>query len=143
MKQALLPRMLRAHVVMMLLMSAGCGGSAKQWKVAPVTGKVSYKSAPVPMGTVTFIPMRSGPTATGEIDKDGNYSLTTPEGGKGAVVGSYKVIITAVDYRPGLPEDPNAGIKALIPEKYSDVEKSGLAGEVKEDKNVIDFNLAD
>ena len=79
----------------------GCGGDesglGRRYKV---TGKVTYKGAAVPHGTVNFIPTKPPPpegrAATGEI-KDGYYSLSTTGNDDGALPGDYNVAIIAMD----------------------------------------------
>src|SRR6478752_10675518 len=85
-------------IVMLLYLAAavaiGCtkkGGLA----TAPVSGKVTYRGKAVPTGTVMFVPSE-GPAATGEIGSDGSYKLTTFSPGDGAVIGTHKVTITAL-----------------------------------------------
>jgi hypothetical protein len=126
----------------LLAVVAGCGGEPKL-QTATVTGTVTYKGEVLKTGDVTFIPVTAGPAAMGSIGPDGKYTLQTA-GQPGAVPGKYRVAIVAVEVTPGLPEDPNAGSRQLIPEKYGSDSTSGLEREVVADKeNVIDFTLED
>jgi hypothetical protein len=120
----------------------GCGGPTSKYPTAPVRGKVTYKSAPVPNGTVMFIP-ENGPTATGQIQQDGTYVLTSDEA-NGAVLGSHKVVITALeDMTNVLPEQQSGLPKSIIPSKYSNDVSSGLTAQVADQDNVINFDLTD
>jgi hypothetical protein len=127
--------MLAAAVVF----STGC--DSKRPKTAVVRGKVTYDGRPVPNGTITFIPT-SGPTATGEIQSDGSYTLTTSRSGDGAVLGQHKVVIVAMQDMSGrLPEERVALPPPIIPEKYTSIATSDLRAEVQEGENTFNFDL--
>jgi hypothetical protein len=85
------------------LAAAGCG-PGHGMTLGRVQGKVSFKGAPLTYGTVSFVPDTSkgtdGPIATGTIQKDGSYILSTDEGGDGALVGHHKVSIVGLDPTP-------------------------------------------
>ena len=141
----------------------GCGGDesglGRRYKV---TGKVTYKGAPVPHGTVNFLPTKPPPpegrAATGDI-KDGYYSLATTGNNDGALPGDYNVAIVALDVdlaaaasskeAGGMIHQGDAAhqkaqknAKKLIPAKYSSGETSGLKAKVEAAKT-IDFDLKD
>src|SRR5262245_4451842 len=67
---------------------SACTGGPRTF---PVKGTVMYNGKPVPKGTVLFTPVTSGPTATGEINKNGTYQLTTYKPGDGACLGEDRV----------------------------------------------------
>jgi hypothetical protein len=120
------------------LAAAGCGGGIKTY---PVRGKVTYNGKAVPNGTVTFI-SATGPSATGELQKDGSYSLKTTGAGSGAPAGSYAVIVVAMeDMADRLPEDRRPLPPPLVPNKYSSAATTDLKAEVEAKENVIDFDL--
>src|SRR5262249_17280259 len=97
--------------------TAGCDNGRP--KTAVVKGKVTFNGKPVPHGTVLFVPVVPGTTATGAIAPDGSYSLTTFKKGDGAVLGKHKVAILAMDDKPGaLPTDANLP-PPIVPDKYS------------------------
>lgn len=126
--------------VVALAFLAGCS-SKRGLETAPVSGKVTYKGKPLPNGTVMFVP-GEGPAATGEIDKDGNYQLTTYAAGDGAVLGNHKVSITALaDIGSALPEQRNPTPPSLLPAKYLSHDTSGLTVEVKRGNNEANFEL--
>ncbi len=126
---------------------AGCGGNGNRPRTAKVTGRVTYEGKAIPTGSLLFVPEGGGPSAQGNIAEDGTYTLGTFKETDGAVLGNFKVIITAwtrAEGGSGLPEDAgkgNAAPVSLIPEIYGDMEKSGLTATVKEEANQIDFNL--
>ena len=145
-----------------MLVVLGCGGDdsglGRRYKV---TGKVTYKGAAVPQGTVNFIPTKPAPpegrAASGEI-KDGYYSLSTTGDGDGALPGEYNVAIVAVEIDmtsavakgplPKIHEGDAAYLKAvknakkLVPDKYGVSETSGLKATGRRGET-IDFPLKD
>jgi hypothetical protein len=94
-----------------MLVLTGCG-NGDNFSTAPVTGKVVLNGEPVTEGSITFSPISdgkselSGKPASGTIQSDGTFTLTTYEEGDGAVVGKHRVM-----YSPPLivPGDPAAG----------------------------------
>jgi len=138
----------------------GCdsGGGDDIGKRYSVSGRVTYKGNPVPKGSVLFTPLDdSGRPASGNLQKDGSYTLTTATPGDGALAGKYRVGITAVelDYSKAKRKRvvkgmiiPEPGIgplratkKEFVPLKYSDPTKSKLTAEVKPESNKINFEL--
>jgi hypothetical protein len=144
-----------------LLVVIGCGddGLGKRY---PVSGKVTYKSEPVAIGTVTFF-ATSGKDAethgaTGAI-KDGYYSMSTIGGEDGVFPGDYQVSIAArkADMSQAKANQEKTGgsfrqddvakayknAESLIPKKYESTEKSGLKAKVEAHSNTINFDLTD
>lgn len=122
----------------------GCGGGSK---TAPVHGRVSLDGKPLTAGTVTFTP-EAGRSATGYIQSDGTFSLTTFAEGDGALPGPHKVSVSGGSVGP--PQRPNfdtddvkgAVSKAVIPVKYANPDASGLTFEVKlGEDNAPEFDL--
>jgi len=135
----------RALALLALLAAStwGCGSKSERPETLPVQGKVTYKGQPVPKGTVTF-QSDSGQTATGEIQSDGTYKLSTFAEGDGALPGHHKVMIIANDADPTLMPGSSPGYKPpkdLVPKKYEKLETSGLQADVTKDKSSIDFEL--
>lgn len=79
--------------------SVGCGGSSGEFKVAPVKGKVIFNGQPVTSGSIHFRPVAvqgakegmQGKPASGQIQSDGTFVLTTFRQGDGAIVGKHEV----------------------------------------------------
>jgi hypothetical protein len=134
----------RRHFVALLLGVAvvsltGCGNNKKKTNI--VRGKVTFNGKEVPNGTITFFP-ENGPTASGEIQPDGSYTLTTFKTGDGAIEGAYKVVIVAMqDQSNRLPEDRNPLPATIVPDKYTSIATTDLRAEVKAGENTFDFNL--
>lgn len=78
-----------------LLAVVGCGGGSDVTRY-DVSGTVTFDGAPVPAGTITFLPAsgNTGPGGSATI-KDGKYD--TAAGGKGPTGGPHTVVITGFD----------------------------------------------
>jgi hypothetical protein len=127
-------------LVCSVLVLAGCGGD--RLRTAKVNGKVTYKGKPVPNGTVTFIPEGGGPSATGEIQSDGTFTMTTYSSGDGAILGKHKVVIAAMaDMGDRLPEERSPLPPPIVPDKYTSPATSDLTTEVKDEENKPVFDL--
>jgi hypothetical protein len=131
-------------VTLAICIAAGCSGGNQG--LAAVKGRITYKGKPVPNGTVNFLPEDANkPSATGEIQPDGSYSLKTVVSNRpsdGAVVGKHKVVIVAMqDMASRLPEDRIPLPPPIVPIKYTSPATSTLTAEVEDNENVIDFDL--
>ncbi len=115
----------------------GCSKAPQGPQLSPVKGKVVYKGEPVPNATVTFIPTK-GPAAVGRTNEAGEFELIS-NGKPGAVEGDHKVTVRAVEggfSAENVPFDSPEYDKImsgkmpkekwLIPEKYGNVDLSGL-----------------
>jgi hypothetical protein len=108
-----------------VLLALGCGGSKK---IVPVSGKVTVDGKPMADLTVTFSPeaepgsIEGGISSTGKTNADGEYTLTTSDGRKGAQVGKHRVSIVLLAADPGDGDHrPRPGsLKNKIPPKYND-----------------------
>src|SRR5438876_3616722 len=98
-----------------VLATAGCS----QPKFYPVRGKVIiFAVGPLTEGEIRFRPIsRPGLVATGKVQKDGTFSLSTPDHGEGVLEGDCQVAIVF---------EPPSG-KRPIAERYSDYSTSGLS----------------
>ena len=63
----------------------------------PVKGKVTYKGQPLTTGTVRFEPDGYGRMASGKLQSDGTYVLSTLKEADGVVAGTHRVFITDLD----------------------------------------------
>ena len=91
---------LKSLTVIFALLGAcsGCGMSGgANAALIPVKGKVTYKGQPLTQGRVTFESEDTGRRASGKLQSDGSFVLTTYKEGDGVVAGDYMVIITDVD----------------------------------------------
>ena len=135
-------RALTLFPVLALLM-CGCGQSGPE--TYPVTGTVSYRGSPLPLGTVMFVPKEGPPSKPAAIDEHGRYRLD-------AVAGEHAVAVTAMPPRPGGRPDPTVeggvdytgvpAVKSLIPMKYYRYHTSGIAVKVEaKTPNTIDIDI--
>lgn len=116
------------------LLVSGCGGG-NGLETAPATGQVTLNGQPLPYGAVSFRP-KAGSPATGEIQADGSFTLTTYRNGDGAIVGAHEVLVSATEAHAGTAKPVDPGMeapipKSLIPEKYASFSTSGITAEVK------------
>ena len=86
-------------------LAAGCGGGGGP-VIVPVKGKVVCDGKPITGGTIAFHPIASdggsepGKLASGVINSDGTFYLTTHSDGDGGTVGENVVFIS-----PPIPGD--------------------------------------
>jgi len=125
---------LKSITLAALLLGAcsGCGGSGSLPTLIPVKGKVTYKGQPLTKGTVRFEPDGYGRMATGDLQADGTFVLTTYQTGDGVVAGQHKVFITGTGSNPR---------KELVPQKYTTADGSKLTADVNPDHTEFTFNL--
>ena len=116
--------------------ACGCGGGDIP-ELAPVTGTVTLDGAPFPHAIVYFHTQKEkgGRPAAGTTDDEGKYELVYLDGVNGAHIGLNKVEIVT-EWPEG---EPGEGESEKIPEKYNT--KTTLTAEVKDERNVFDFNL--
>jgi hypothetical protein len=131
--------------LVLIALCVGCGDSDRL-PTAPVTGTVLYNGDPLPQGSLLFVPEGGGPSAQGKIEPDGSFTMGTYTESDGAILGKHKVIITAMTAAggSGLPEDAVdavTGAVSMIPDRYGDLEKSGLTIQVKEENEPVTFKL--
>lgn len=103
--------LIRQHWFPLLLIvgiaSIGCGG--QPFQLAPVSGTCSCNGEPIQAGLVVFEPIPeagsdlkvSGRSASGVIEPDGTFVLSTYKGTDGAIVGRHRVMVFA----PALEDD--------------------------------------
>jgi len=74
---------LKSITLALLLLGAhsGCGGSGPLPTLVPVKGKITYKGQPLTKGIIRFEPDGYGQMATGELQADGTFELTTSNKG--------------------------------------------------------------
>jgi hypothetical protein len=93
----------------------GCGGP----RIVPVSGVVRIDGNPVPAGFIQVIPDGYRP-ATGKIQPDGRFTLTTLDPDDGCLVGTHPAVIIAIESL-----GPSAQ-KWHAPKRYASQETSGL-----------------
>jgi hypothetical protein len=121
-----------------------------------VSGVVTRKGQPVTDGTVNFMPvdMAKCRTATGPIQSDGSYTLTTKDPNDGALVGDYRVVVSLAEVddsklgktpggMPILNEPKKVKVKNLVSPKFSDPSQTVLKFKVEPHSNTYDIDLTD
>jgi hypothetical protein len=117
---------------------AGCsgGGAGPVAPTVEVKGRVLLRrDRPLARGRVVFVPVDPATTpASGAIEPDGTFTLTTRAPADGAAVGRYKVRIEPATTgtrgkRPNRPE---------FPVKYIDEDTSALAVTIRPEPNHLD-----
>jgi hypothetical protein len=143
----------------LLAFSAGCGSGKKARAV--VKGKVTYGKDHLTTGTVQFYG-EDNAFASATIDKNGNYEMND------APVGPVKVVVSVPKFMPGGlrslasggakvkdkgsvdPENPDRRIPIVgevpsrvvnIPDRYGNVETSGLTYTVEKGEQTHDIPL--
>jgi len=118
------------------LFLAGCGGSS-----ATVNGTITLDGKPLNSGFILFQPSE-GTVQSADIQPDGTYTV----GQLG--LGTAKIAINVPPPPPSGPDGVSADAPGasnvepvLIPEKYGDVETTGLTYEVKLGAQVHDIDL--
>ena len=115
-------------VAALLLPLVGCGSSSASGAATlPVKGTVTYKGKPLTKGTVIFEPEGAGKEATGAIQPDGTFVLTTYKKDDGAVVGKHRVMVDNAD--------------KTVPAKYAGPGTSKLEVEVTSGKTDYPIEL--
>lgn len=122
----------------------GCGDANKDLPpTVPVTGKVTYQGQPISNGLVTFIPSNGSKPASGQTDKNGEFTLSTFGREDGAVFGKHKVTIKAYKEGQDVSLVPADKLSYAVPKKYVEEATTSLEVEVKKDSNDIVLELKD
>ena len=121
-----------------LVITGGCGGSG----TLNISGQVVYSGNLQPAKElvgyiVTFEPLQEGTSATGVIDSNGRFTLSTFKVGDGVTVGAYQVAITPP--RPVFDEPPP---EPLIDERYFRPATSGIKISVNGETNHVQLVVA-
>lgn len=117
--------------------ASGCSGSK-----STVSGKVTFKGAPVPHADLLFEPQGgSGASVSGRSGDDGVYYLNYPDG-RGMPSGSYRVQITqyVLPKGKGLPTGEEGAVLRDDPEKTKR-QRYEFEVQVRPGANQQDFEL--
>jgi hypothetical protein len=127
-----------ANLAIVVIFLVGCGSDGLP-DMVPIRGEVYYNGEPLADGFVVYLPKKvgEGRQATGPIQPDGSFVLTTQQGGDGAMHGAYDVVIyedTAPAGEYSTREEYEAAMKrkraSKVPQKYSSQHTSGLSDTV-------------
>lgn len=111
------------------LAAIGCRPSERA-DVVPVTGRVLFNGEPLKYGSIVFQPTHGQP-ARGEIQSNGEFTLSTYRAGDGAAVGRHKVRVTCYTSQDSRQKKENSTAsdslgESLIPLRYTNFDTSGL-----------------
>jgi hypothetical protein len=121
-----------------LVTLASCSKSSQE---SQVSGNVTLDGKSIGPGMTVFTPVGDGKPATGSIESDGSYTLLTGREA-GLTAGTYKAMVSIRELPKNMkPGDRPPPGKLLIPEKYEQVDTSGLQYEVKPGRNTIDIEM--
>ncbi len=115
-------------------MVLGCGGLDRPERV-PVSGRVLIDGEPLTVGNIQILP-DGARAASGKIDSDGRFEMTTFEPGDGVVPGTHRVVVVANEALGG------TGQKWHAPKKYVDPAMSNLTVEITEPTDSLEINLS-
>jgi hypothetical protein len=100
----------------------------------PVSGKVLIDGQPLETGNIRVY-AAANRAASGKIEPDGSFKLSTYEFGDGVVPGTHMVSVTASKLL-----NPKT-VRWLAPKKFSDASTSGLTLEVTEPTSEAQIDL--
>jgi hypothetical protein len=139
----------RAIALATAILLAGLAGCDRGPQLIPATGKLTFRSKPVPNADIVFVPDAGGTPVIGRTSETGEFVLNT-NGEDGAYVGSYKVAVTAVKVKREVSETEALSMTneqiaanhvAVVPIKYNNTISSGLTATVTEDPASNTFEL--
>jgi len=136
----------RPLFLLLLAVVAGCSGGREP--TYPAEGTVTFEGKSLAGATILFRPAQ-GPVATGKLDEQGNFRLSTYGDGDGAVAGEHAVRLVMPDKTFDVSPDElefTTDFETLrqeppFPSRYLAFETSGLTAVVKEDENHFEFTL--
>jgi hypothetical protein len=118
----------------------GCGGSSNE---ATLQGVLSLDGAPVPAGSISFVPSAGGAQAYAMSDDSGNFEAYTGRE-PGLLPGDYKATVVARE-RPQVNQTASGGPapagKAITPRWYASPDTTTLAFNVAPGSNDINLEL--
>lgn len=129
----------------------GCAETSGRQKTVPVSGTVKFEGKAIPSGSLLFVPINPGPSAQANLRPDGTFKAGTYEEADGMIPGEYRIAIsgqmTVEDSKARQPDPHEVSSKKFqksdeIPERYSDLHKSGLTANIRiGEKNELTFEL--
>ncbi len=130
-----------AHTIKLALLAAlllgccsGCGakGAGTLPDLIPVKGKITFKGQPLTTGTVHFEPDDFGRPATGKLQSDGTFVLSTLREADGVVAGHHRVSVTGTNTKSK---------SGAVPKKYWNGMTSKLEADVSPEQTEFTFDI--
>jgi hypothetical protein len=122
-----------AGALLASVMLVGCGDGRPER--VPVSGKVLIDGKPLETGNIRVY-AAANRAASGRIEPDGSFKLSTYELGDGVVPGTHAVSVTGAKLL-----NPKT-MRWYAPKKFSSAETSGLTLEVTEATNEAKIDLS-
>lgn len=117
------------------LAASGC---SSQLETYPVKGMVEFENGrPVVLGTVEFLSLDHKLNASGTIQEDGTFELTTFEEGDGAVAGKHKCVVIQMVIGEDITRSHRASTVGVVDPRYGSYDTSGLDATITEGKNEV------
>ena len=128
------PKRMTFVVLLSLSVLAGVPGCSVDSGTVPVSGKVVFPDgSPLDHGIIEMRHNSLPQVARGEIDSEGQFSVSTFKPGDGALPGEYQVAVTQLIIAEDLSFEDHQHGKRLDP-RFSRVETSNLTVVVDEDQ---------
>lgn len=102
---------------------AGCAD--RRATVVPVSGQVLLDGKPLTLGSIFVIP-KQGRAASGKIDSDGRFTLTTYKQYDGCILGAHAVEVIAQKTLPDKAGGEEGSFEWIAPARYAQSDTSGL-----------------
>ena len=128
---------------------AGCSSEpTDRLPTYPVTGVVRLDGKPLAKANVTLMYAELNRSSFGQTNEAGEFKLATYEDADGALAGQASISVSKWEeaeldkgpiagepgYDPSKAYKPQKPHKSLVPEKYSDFQKSGLSAKIEASK---------
>ncbi len=140
-----------ATVALCLLLGLAAGGCGERLpEVVPVYGTVTWQGEPLTDGTVMLHPKHAGDgaprrPATGLLDEQGKYRVSTFRTGDGAMPGEYYVLVHSYLSEPSAAGDDDDTLVpeyvGRIPPRHGNPEQCGRVLEVPSRSRPIEYNI--
>lgn len=121
-------------LALVALISCALTGCSDQLRTYPVSGKVQFTTGgPVHVGSVELKSRTHAVQARGQIQADGNFTLTTYNDGDGAVAGTHDCVVVQFVMAEGMTGHKPSTI-GVVDRRYASYSTSGLTVEISPDK---------